>query len=108
MRAYLLAAVAIAATACLSASSFAQEPRPKGPPKTMGDEGKLPSTGTMSDRMPEMGGTGAGAGTGEPSGPKGPPKRMGDEGKLPATGAMSGATPRMSPPAGTPPAGTGE
>jgi len=99
MRAFLLAAAAIVATGCMSAPSLAQSPSPKGPPKTMGDEGKLPATGTM--RTPEMGGTGAGAGTGEPSGPKGPQMRMGDEGKLPATGTMSGATPKMNPPAGT-------
>lgn len=103
MKAYLFAAVGLLATAGINAPSFAQDPSPKGPPKTMGDEGKLPATGTMGGRTPEMGATGAGTGTGsdEPSGRKGPPKRMGDEGKLPATGTMSGATPKMNPPAGS-------
>ncbi len=64
-------------------------PSPKGPAKTMGDEGKLPATGTVGGSVPEMGAT-APAEIGER-------KRMGDEGKLPATGAVSGATPKMNP-----------
>lgn len=64
-------------------------PSPKGPPKTMGDEGKLPATGTVGGSVPEMGAT-APAEIGER-------KRMGDEGKLPATAAGSGATPKMNP-----------
>jgi hypothetical protein len=67
---------------------------PTAPPKTMGDEGKLPPT--EKGAAPEMGATSPV----ELSGPK----RMGDEGKLPATKGMSGATPQMNPPA-NPPAG---
>ncbi len=64
---------------------------PIAPPKTMGDEGKLPATGTVGGAVPEMGATD----------PKqiGPSKTMGDQGTLPATGAMSGATPKMNAPA---------
>ncbi len=64
-------------------------PSPKGPAKTMGDEGKLPATGTVGGSVLEMGAT-APAEIGER-------KRMGDEGKLPATGAVNGATPKMNP-----------
>jgi hypothetical protein len=63
------------------------------PPKTMGDEGKLPPT--QKGAAPEMGAT--------PPAEIGAQKRMGDQGTLPATKGMSGATPQMSPPA-TPPA----
>ena len=70
--------------------AFAEDrPSPKEPAKTMGDEGKLPATGTVGGSVPEMGAT-APAETGQR-------KRMGDEGKLPATGAVSGATPKMNP-----------
>ncbi len=70
--------------------AFAEDrPSPKGPAKTMGDEGKLPATGTVGGSVPEMGAT-APAEIGER-------KRMGDEGKLPATAAGSGATPKMNP-----------
>ncbi len=65
-------------------------------PKTMGNEGKLPATGTVSDKVPDMGATAPVEG--------GPSKRMGDEGKLPATKAMSGATPQQNAPATPPPA----
>ena len=66
------------------------------PPKTMGDEGKLPATGAVSGATSDMGATApVDVGTS---------KRMGDEGKLPATKGMSGATPQMNAPAATPPA----
>lgn len=55
--------------------------------KTMGDEGKLPTTKTMGSQVPTMG-------TAEPA--QDPVKRMGDEGKLPATNTMSGAVPEMN------------
>ena len=68
---------------------------PKGPPKTMGDEGKLPATKTMKEAKPDMvgadpkkeGGTTA-------SGSEEGQHTMGDKGKLPATGATSGAVPQ--------------
>jgi hypothetical protein len=63
-------------------------PTPITPPKTMGDEGKLPPT--AKGAAPEMGATApAEIGT---------HKRMGDEGTLPATKGISGATPQMNPP----------
>ncbi len=62
------------------------------PPKTMGDEGKLPPT--QKGAAPEMGATAPTT--------VGPQKRMGDEGTLPATKGMSGATPQMNPPATAP------
>lgn len=62
---------------------------------TMGDEGKLPSSGAVSGRVPDMG-----AGTGSSTGTAGSSHRMGDEGKLPATDSMSGQVPKMSKPAG--------
>ncbi len=69
---------------------FAEDrPSPKGPAKTMGDEGKLPATGTVGGSVPKMGAT-APAEIGQR-------KRMGDEGKLPATKNISGATPKMNP-----------
>lgn len=72
------------------------QPSPKGPAKTMGEEGKLPATGTMTDKTPDMRGpeVPGGVTTGSTS-PKGPTKRMGDEGKLPATGTMRDKTPDM-------------
>lgn len=94
--ALLLGAASLPATAQTA-------PTTKGPPQTMGDEGKLPATGTISGKVPEMGATGAG--TGEAGSSSATPDgrlRMGDEpGKLPATGGMSGATPKMNAPAGS-------
>ncbi len=85
----------------LSSASADDQPSTKGPPQTMGDEGKLPATDTMSGAVPEMGATGASegasSGTGSTS-PKGPPQTMSDEGKLPATSTMSGAVPKMTAP----------
>jgi hypothetical protein len=99
--------VTITATAALllgaaSLPATAQTAEPKGPPVTMGNEGKLPATGTVSGKVPEMGATGAGSGeSGSSVSPDGR-LRMGDEpGKLPATGTVSGATPKMNPPAGS-------
>jgi hypothetical protein len=85
-----------------SLPAIAQDaPATKGPPVTMGDQGKLPATDTVSGKVPEMGATGASSGeqgAGSAS-TKGPPQRMGGEGKLPATGTVSGAVPQMTPPA---------
>lgn len=68
----------------------------KGPPHTMGDEGKLPATGTVTDRVPDQRGPNVpvpGDSTSGPSGPKGPQHTMGDEGKLPATGTVTDRVP---------------
>lgn len=86
------AAIIVGATL---APALAQDrPTPVAPPKTMGDEGKLPATGTVGGAVPAMGATAPVE--------IGPSKRMGDEGKLPATGAISGATPQMNAPAAAP------
>lgn len=108
MKLSITSAIAIAAIGAASASALADDrPEPKGPPKTMGDQGKLPATDTMRSAVPDMTGpTTEGAATGESTGtsgsasPKGPAVRMGDEaGKLPATGTVSGAVPEMRGPA---------
>ncbi len=93
-----LAAVLLIGAPIASATAEDQ-PSPKGPPQTMGDEGKLPATGTMSGAVPEMGATGASEGASGSASPKGPAQTMGDEGKLPATSTMGGAVPQMTPPA---------
>lgn len=68
------------------------------PPKTMGDEGKLPATDKMTGQVPDMGAMPAEPNTATPPRPDAtPPKKMGDEGKLPATKSMSGQVPEMKP-----------
>ena len=69
------------------------------PPKTMGDEGKLPATSKMTDQVPEMGSTDADPNLPAPNrlGAT-PPKTMGDEGKLPATKSMGTQVPNMKGP----------
>jgi hypothetical protein len=95
MKRVLAAAVAALCVGALLSPVLAEDrPTPIAPPKTMGDEGKLPPT--QKGATPEMGAT-------DPA-QVGPQKRMGDEGTLPATKGMSGATPQMNPPA-NPPAG---
>jgi hypothetical protein len=100
MKYSLMTAVAVIALGVAMAPATAQDtPSTKGPPVTMGDKGKLPATGTITDKVPEMGpassATGASSGTSGSASPKGPPQTMGDEGKLPATGTVSGAVPEM-------------
>jgi hypothetical protein len=95
-------AFVIAAIGAASASAIADDrPAPKGPPKTMGDQGKLPASETMRNAVPDMTGTSANdASTGASSGTAGTGLRMGDEpGKLPATGTISGKVPEMRGPA---------
>jgi hypothetical protein len=89
----------LAGTVFALAPAYADDarPAPKGPPKTMGDEGTLPSTSTVGGHVPNMGS--ADPATSPSDGPvtqKGPPKRMGDEGTLPATNKMGGAIPQMN------------
>lgn len=74
-----------------SIPALAEEPSgPKGPPKTMGDEGKLPATKTMKEAKPDMVGSDPKKEGGTtPSGTSGDSHTMGDKGKLPATGATS-------------------
>jgi hypothetical protein len=87
--ALLLGAASVPATA-------QDSPATKGPPVTMGDQGKLPATDTITGKVPDMGATGASSGE---QGSSDSRKRMGDEGTLPAKGTMSGAVPKMTPPA---------
>lgn len=104
MKNILISAIAIAFAGTVLAPAVAEDrPDLKAPPKTMGDEpGKLPATGTMEGRVPEMGATPNTAQPGDPGGPKGPPKTMGDEpGKLPATGTMGRNVPGMTSPDST-------
>ncbi len=103
MKHYVMSAIAVLLLSAASVPAMAQDtPSPKGPPKTMGNEGKLPATGTMNKAVPEMGATGSSSGeTGTSTSPKGPPQTMGNEGKLPSTGTMSGAVPKMRAPEGT-------
>ncbi|WP_333793968.1 hypothetical protein [Hyphomicrobium sp.] len=104
MKFFMTSAIAMAAIGAMTVSAIADDrPAPKGPAKTMGDQGKLPASETMRNAVPDMTGPSTGSSaTGEntgPSGsasPKGPAHRMGDEaGKLPATGTVSGAVPEM-------------
>ncbi len=90
MRNLLMAGAALVVLGTSFGALAEDRPTPIAPPKTMGDEGKLPPTGTVGGAVPEMGAT-------DPV-QIGPQKRMGDEGKLPATKGMSGATPQMTPP----------
>ena len=108
MKLSITSAIALTAIGTLSASAIADDrPTTKGPPQTMGDEGKLPASDTMRSAVPDMTGpttdsatTGESAGTTGSASPKGPAHRMGDEaGKLPATGTVSGAVPEMRGPA---------
>ncbi|MGO4683749.1 hypothetical protein [Hyphomicrobium sp. 2TAF46] len=87
-----LAALTLSAAATLA---VAEDQSPADPTRhRMGDEGKLPPTGAVTGRVPEMG-----AGTGQSTGTEGTSQhRMGDEGKLPATNSMSKKVPEMTPP----------
>ncbi len=101
MKYLVTTAVAAFSIAAVSGPATAEDAAPatKGPPVTMGDQGKLPATGTISDKVPEMGATTAAPPTTTGSiSPKGPEQTMGDEGKLPATGTMGGAVPQMNAP----------
>jgi len=80
--------MAIAAMIVGAPALAEDRPTPIAPPKTMGDEGKLPPT--QKGAAPEMGATAPAEISAQ--------KRMGDEGTLPATKGISGATPQMNPP----------
>ncbi|HET6387951.1 hypothetical protein [Hyphomicrobium sp.] len=89
MKNILAPAFAALAITALAVPAFAEEPSSTNRAQhRMGDEGKLPATGGVSGRVPEMG-----AGTGQSSGTSGSSHRMGDEGKLPATNSMSKKVP---------------
>ncbi len=53
-RVLIMSALVLAVSA---GSAFAQESTPVAPPKTLGDEGKLPPTSTVGNKVPEMGAT---------------------------------------------------
>jgi hypothetical protein len=94
-----LLALSAVASILLLAPAYAEDPSSssKGPPKTMGDEGTLPSTSTVGEQVPSMGAQPAEPGS-TPLTPKGPQETMGDEGKLPATRSGSGRVPDMTGP----------
>ena len=89
MKRIVSAAIAVTFVGAMLSPVLAQDRPNATPPKTMGDEGKLPPTAKVSP--PDMGAT--------DSAEIGQRKRMGDEGVLPATKGMSGTTPQMNPPA---------
>jgi hypothetical protein len=92
-------AAAIALLGAAFAPAIAEDrPVTKAPPKTMGDEGKLPATDTVTGKVPDMGSTTADPNTATPPRPDATaPKTMGDEGKLPATKSMGEQVPAMKP-----------
>lgn len=100
----IAAVAALAASITLAPACAEDRPITKGPTKSLGDEGKLPPTHTMSDAVPDMTGPdvgtsaqGAGDGTAPSTAPGAtPPKRVGDEGKLPATSTMTKQVPEMT------------
>jgi hypothetical protein len=98
MRHTLALAAIVALAVSFAPASAADSTVTKAPTKTLGDEGKLPPTSTMSDKVPDMKGPDAassqGAGDGTAPGAT-PRKRMGDEGKLPATSTMTDQVPSM-------------
>ncbi len=93
-------AVALAAFCTIASAETTDERMQKAPTKSMGDQGKLPPTKSMSGQVQDQTGPRTAASPAdEPSGasgPKGPPKRMGDEGKLPATDNITNQVPDMS------------
>jgi hypothetical protein len=96
MKLSITSAVAIAAIGAFSASAIAGGvAEPKGPPQTMGDEGKLPASETMRNAVPDMTGPNA-DGNANATRTEDGRLRMGDEaGKLPATGTVSDKVPEM-------------
>ena len=84
------AAAALMLGATLTPALADDQPSQATPPKTMGDEGKLPATSTVGSKVPEMGATEPTTNTGSHT--------MGDTGKLPATGTVGGAVPDMTAP----------
>ena len=84
-------AIAIA-TAMFAAAPVTADDQPSQatPPKTMGDEGKLPATSTVGKQVPAMGATEPMTNTGSHT--------MGDTGKLPATNAVGGEVKKQTAP----------
>jgi hypothetical protein len=98
MKRIATAASAVALLAAMLAPTMAQDRPGATPPKTMGDEGKLPATDKMTGQVPDMGATTADPNTATPPRPDATaPKTMGDEGKLPATKSMGDQVPAMKP-----------
>lgn len=98
MKSFMTTAISVLMLGAAIAPAWADTPTTsKGPPKTMGDEGKLPATGTVGGAVSDMRGTDAPSSASEALTDTGA-KRMGDEGRLPATGAMSGSVPEMTAP----------
>jgi hypothetical protein len=94
----MTAAALVLLGAMLTPAIAEDRPVTKAPPKTMGDEGKLPATDTVTGKVPDMGSTTAEPNTATPLRPDATaPKTMGDEGKLPATKSMGEQVPAMKP-----------
>ncbi len=94
----MTAAALVLFGAMLTPAIAEDRPVTKAPPKTMGDEGKLPATDTVTGKVPDMGSTTAEPNTATPPRPDATaPKTMGDEGKLPATKSMGEQVPAMKP-----------
>src|SRR5262245_57757679 len=74
MKYFVTTAIAVIGLGAIAPATAQDAPSTKGPPVTMGDEGKLPATGTMTNKVPEMGSTsgatGAGTGTSGSASPK--------------------------------------
>ena len=79
MKAIFAIAVATVMFAATPPATAEDQPTLKAPTKTMGDTGTLPATGTVTNKVPEMGATEPMTNTGSHT--------MGDTGTLPATGA---------------------
>ena len=84
------AAAALMLGATLTPALADDQPSQATPPKTMGDEGKLPATSSVGKQVPEMGATAPVESTGSHT--------MGDTGKLPATGTVGGAVNQQTAP----------
>ena len=90
MKAYFATAAAILMLGAALTPAFADDQPSATPPKTMGDEGKLPATSSVGKQVPEMGATAPVESTGSHT--------MGDTGKLPATGTVGGAVKQQTAP----------
>jgi hypothetical protein len=98
MKPIATAVSALALLAAMLTPVMAQDRPGATPPKTMGDEGKLPATDKMTGQVPDMEATTAEPNTATPPRPGATaPKTMGDDGKLPATKSMGEQVPAMKP-----------
>jgi hypothetical protein len=90
MRVYFATGAALLLLAAATPSLADDQPMQKASTKTMGDEGKLPPTETVGNKVPEMGATEPMTNTGSHT--------MGDTGTLPATKATGGEVQQQTSP----------